>query len=93
MKYGWRRWNWGVSYKDGATQKDKHFKDEEEAREFYEKKRKFLHSPILFRFRPENFFENLVRGHVLWLGIKIPIWYFIYLLLMTLIITLWRMHE
>lgn len=90
----YRRWNYGVTYRKEAKVKDKHFTSKADAEAFYEKQKKNLNDPILFRFQPEPIWVRLPRADVYWLGYRIKLWFLVLLLgLATSLAYLWRVYE
>lgn len=89
-KFGYQKWNWGVEYFKKDARKIKHFTDLDAAREYYENERKNLNSPVLFRFRPETFLEQLMRGEIRWMGYKMQMKMVAFLLVLSLVLLCWR---
>jgi hypothetical protein len=79
--FEYRKWNFGVEWNTDGKRKIKHFVTQDDAKAFFDRKRKMLCTPILFRFRPDSTFKQLMGTKLVWRGLNIKVVYLIWAVL------------
>lgn len=76
--FKYQEWEYGVHYRNGTKEKTRHFREYDEAKDYYDQQRKLLNLPVLFKFKPDGPIRHAMRaftrGDVYWLGWRIRIW-------------------